>query len=125
MRDAKSDAKFLDAARAGVLTIASPVIYERTIRHGETGLIARRLEDWAPLLMRALAEPEWRRGMARAAWSYVRHERMFASQVAQRRDWYRELWSRRAALNAAVFARTPGLAEAVAARRAQLAAAAS
>jgi hypothetical protein len=120
MREMKSDAKFLDAARAGVLTIASPLIYESVIAHGTNGLIARGPEDWAPLLREALARPDWRRAMARRAWDYVRGERMFAGQIAARRDWYRELWARRAELNEAVFARVPGLAQAVAAQQAAL-----
>ncbi|CAN7200785.1 glycosyltransferase [Phenylobacterium sp. LjRoot219] len=116
-RETKSDAKFLDAARAGVVTIASPLIYDRVIRHGENGLLAPRLEDWAPLLRQALADPVATRAMGRRAWDYVRAERMFARQVAERRDWYRDLWSRREALNRAALARMPGLAAAVAAER--------
>lgn len=119
-RETKSDAKFLDAARAGVVTIASPLIYDRVIRHGENGLLAPRLQDWAPLLRQALADPAATRAMGRSAWNYVRAERMFARQVAERREWYRDLWSRRAALNEAALARMPGLAEAVAAERARL-----
>jgi hypothetical protein len=119
-RETKSDAKFLDAARAGVVTLASPLIYEGVIRHGENGLLARQLADWAPLLRQALADPAASRAMGRRAWDYVRAERMFAGQVAQRRAWYRDLWSRRAALNDAAFARIPGLAEAVAAERTRL-----
>jgi hypothetical protein len=119
-RETKSDAKFLDAARAGVVTLASPLIYERVIRHGENGLLARQLADWAPLLRQALADPAASRAMGRRAWDYVRAERMFASQVAERRAWYHDLWSRRAALNDAAFARIPGLAEAVAAERTRL-----
>jgi hypothetical protein len=111
MRETKSDAKFLDAARAGVLTIASPTIYDRVIEHGVNGLLAPRVEDWAPLLIRALAEPAWRQAMARRAWDYVRRERMFANQVALRRDWYLDLWARREELNAGLIARTPGLRE--------------
>jgi hypothetical protein len=124
MREAKSDAKFLDAARAGVLTIASPLIYEPTIRHGQNGLIARRLEDWAPLLANALEDASARRSMARTAWEEVRDGRMFASQIPRRRDWYQSLWDRRAELDASALARIPGLAEALAAERAALAQAA-
>lgn len=120
MRETKSDAKFLDAARAGVVTIGSPLIYGQTIQHGVNGLLAPRLEDWAPLLRQALADPAATRAMGRRAWDYVRTERMFATQVAQRRDWYRDLWARREALDQAALARIPGLAEAVAAERAQL-----
>ncbi|HEY3951467.1 glycosyltransferase family protein [Phenylobacterium sp.] len=114
-RDTKSDAKFLDAARAGVLTIASPTIYDRVIRHGENGLLARETTDWAPLLRQALTDEPMRERMARAAWDYVRGERMFADQAAQRRDWFWDLWARREALNEALMDRLPGLREAVAA----------
>jgi hypothetical protein len=120
LRDTKSDAKFLDAARAGVVTLASPLIYERTIRHGVNGLLARTLEDWPDMLRQALAEPERTRAMGRAAWDYVRAQRMFARQIPERAAWCRDLWARREALNAAAFARVPGLAEAVAAETAQL-----
>jgi hypothetical protein len=114
-RDTKSDAKFLDAARAGVLTIASPTIYDRVIRHGENGLLAKDIADWSPVLQQALTDEKARERMARQAWNYVRSERMFANQLAERRDWYRSLWARRDALNAAVMARLPGLREAIAA----------
>ncbi|WP_296595301.1 glycosyltransferase [Phenylobacterium sp.] len=102
---AKSDAKFLDAASRGVLTIASRAVYGGVIRHGENGLIAERTEDWARLLADALADDVARREMARVAWTYVRDQRMFADQVRERLAWYRDLWERREELNAAVLAR--------------------
>jgi hypothetical protein len=108
-REAKSDAKFVDAARAGVLTIASPTIYDRVIRHGENGFLAAEVEDWAPLLIRALTEAPLRERMARQAWEEVGGERMFACQAAARRDWYWDLWRRREDLNAALIERMPGL----------------
>ncbi|CAN7555159.1 glycosyltransferase [Phenylobacterium sp. LjRoot225] len=120
LRETKSDAKFLDAARAGVVTIASPLIYDRTIRHGVNGLLARKLEDWPALLRQALADPAQTRAIGRNAWDYVRTQRMFARQVPERAAWYRDLWARREALNAAALARVPGLAEAVALQTAQL-----
>lgn len=102
---AKSDAKFLDAAARGVLTIASPTIYADVIRHGENGLIASEVADWAPLLTQALRDHDASRRMARNAWNYVRERRMFAHQVEARHDWYRDLWERRVELNAALLAR--------------------
>jgi glycosyltransferase involved in cell wall biosynthesis len=114
-RDTKSDAKFLDASRAGVLTIASPTIYDRVIRHGENGFLARDVTEWAPLLEQALTDEPLRARLARNAWDYVRTERMFANQATARRDWYRDLWTRREELNAALMGRVPGLREAVAA----------
>ncbi len=113
MRDTKSDAKFLDAARAGALTIASPTIYDRVIEHGVNGLLAPEAADWAPLLSRALSEPAWREAMAHRAWTYVRETRMFTNQIVQRRAWYQDLWARRAELDEALMDRVPGLRELV------------
>jgi hypothetical protein len=104
-QETKSDAKFLDAASRGVLTIASPTIYADTIRHGANGLIAATVEDWAPLLTQALLDPAATRRMAHQAWSEVRENRMFADLIRPRRDWYRDLWDRRHALNASLRAR--------------------
>ncbi len=115
MRETKSDAKFLDASRAGVLTIASPTIYDRVIEHGVNGFLAPQVSDWAPLLDRALNDEPLRSRLARRAWEHVRDQRMFADQVARRRDWYWDLWSRRAELNEALMQRLPGLREDVAA----------
>jgi hypothetical protein len=103
--DAKSDVKFVEAAARGCVTVASPAIYAATLRHGETGLIARRLEDWAPMLGGLLEDEAERLRLARSAWAYVREERMFADQIADRVAWYRDLWDRREALTAALMAR--------------------
>jgi hypothetical protein len=43
--------------------------------------------------------------MARNAWDYVRGARMFADQVKDRHDWYRDLWERRVELNTALLQR--------------------
>jgi hypothetical protein len=115
MQDAKSDAKFLDAARAGVVTIASPTVYDRVVVHGENGLLAPNLDDWAPALSKVLEDEADRERMARNAWEYVGEKRMFAHQVAARREWYQDLWNRRDALNESLMSRIPGLRELVAA----------
>ena len=104
-QETKSDAKYLDAAARGVLTIASPTIYSGVMRHGRNGLIAQTVEDWAPLLIQALGDEAASRAMARNAWDYVAGARMFADQIRHRHEWYRELWDRRAELNAALFRR--------------------
>jgi len=113
MRETKSDAKYLDAARCGAMTIGSPILYERTIRHGVNGMLAATVADWAPMLGEALADPDLRGRLARGAWTDVRDHRMFAGQVAQRRDWYRQLWDQRHDLNEGLMQRLPGLREAL------------
>jgi hypothetical protein len=114
MVETKSDAKYLDAARSGVLTLASATLYEKVISHGETGLLARSLDDWPQLLAQALGDLEARRRMTRAAWNDVRTHRMFSQQIPGRRDWYRDLLARRDALNTALLERSPGVAETLA-----------
>lgn len=104
-QETKSDAKFIDAAARGVLTLASPAIYGGVMRHGRNGLIADTVADWAPLLAQALRDEAASRSMARNAWDYVAGARMFADQVTERHAWYRELWDRRDELNAALFKR--------------------
>jgi hypothetical protein len=115
--EGKSDAKFLDAAQAGALMIASPFVYRDVVRHGQNGLIARSRDQWAPLLTGALRNQAKRREMARRAWEEVRETRMFADQLAERRDWFLSLWNRREALEQAICERLPGLAEAIRERR--------
>lgn len=104
-QETKSDAKFLDGASQGVLTIASPAIYSGVMRHGKNGLIAETVPDWAPLLAHALRDEAGSRRMARNAWEYVAGARMFSEQVRVRHDWYRDLWARRDELNAALRSR--------------------
>ena len=107
----KSDIKFLEASGMGLATIASPAVYAQTIVDGETGLIAESEKDWAPALARLLKDRALRTRMARNAWDYVRSERMFAYQTAERRDWYLSVWDRRLELTASLVQRHPKLAE--------------
>lgn len=110
MMETKSDAKYLDASRAGLVTIASPTVYERTIRSGENGLIARSLEDWPAMLGLVLGDAGLSERLARTAWEDVRANRMFADQIAERRAWYAGLVDRRAILDQSVLARNPAVA---------------
>jgi len=109
----KSDIKYVEAGSRGLAVIASPVVYAATVRDGVTGLIASELSDWAPALERLLDDPALRRRLARAAWEDVRGSRMFADQVEARRNWYEDLWRRRAELEAALLTRIPQLARAL------------
>ncbi len=118
MMETKSDAKYLDASRAGLVTIASPTVYERTIRSGENGLIAQALEDWPAMLAMVLGDADLSERLARTAWEDMRANRMFADQIADRRAWYAGLLDRRATLDQAVLDRNPGVAARLATLRA-------
>ena len=107
--ECKSDAKFLDGARNGAVTIASPNVYAQTIVDGVTGFIAREPGDWARILASLLDDPALRARVAANAWDYVRRERMFAYQIPARRDWYMSLWARRHELTRKLAERAPAL----------------
>jgi hypothetical protein len=105
----KSDLKFIEAAAARVLALASPVVYADSIEHAKTGMIFHSPEDLQAQLRMILAEPDAARQMADEARRYVRAERMLAYQVAARRDWYRSLWQRRDGLTQVLYDRVPAL----------------
>jgi CDP-glycerol glycerophosphotransferase len=66
--DAKSALKVFEAALHGVPTIASPSeTYRNTIKHGETGYLARTKEEWAEALRDAVGQADVRQGIGAAA----------------------------------------------------------
>lgn len=106
---AKSDLKFIEAGAARVVSLASPVVYDQSIRDGETGLLFRTPDHLRMQLLRLLAYPDAAKRLAEAARAEIAAERMLAYQVRARTDWYRALWHRREELTAALRARVPTL----------------
>jgi glycosyltransferase involved in cell wall biosynthesis len=106
----KSDLKFVEAGAHRLAVLASPVVYGDTVRDGETGLIIRTPDDLRAALRRLLAAPDTARAMGEAARDWVKENRMLAGQVRARLAWYRSLWARRAALDAALLRRAPEIA---------------
>lgn len=105
----KSDIKFVEAAAAGAVVVASPTVYEGTILDGENGLLAKSVEEWAShleLLISDKNECNRLRGNAR---DYVVKNRLLVRHIDERLNWYRDLWSKRNELNAALFAKFPDL----------------
>ena len=106
---AKSDLKFIEAGACRVVPLASPVVYEKSLADGETGLIFRSPDQLRMQLLRLLAYPDAARKLADTARAYVAAERMLAYQAQARIDWYRALWTRREELTAALRERVPAL----------------
>ncbi|MDD2860444.1 MAG: methyltransferase domain-containing protein [Acidiphilium sp.] len=106
---AKSDLKFLEASAARVVSLCSPVVYEASVREGETGLLFRSPDHLRMQLLRLLAYPDAARRLAEAARAEVSAGRMLAYQVRARTDWYHALWARREELTEALRARVPAL----------------
>jgi len=106
----KSDLKWVEASGHGLVSIASPVVYADSIRHGETGFVAGTPEAVAAALRDILADPARAQAIGRAARAEVAATRLHVHGMARRRAWYDSLWSRRAELDAALLARVPQLA---------------
>lgn len=106
----KSDLKFVEAGAHRLAVLASPVVYGATVRDGETGLLIHSPDGLRTALRRLLAQPEEARALGEAARAWVQGNRMLAGQVPARLAWYRSLWERRAALDAAMLRRAPELA---------------
>jgi hypothetical protein len=106
----KSDLKFVEAAAHGLCCLASPVVYGGTIRDGETGLIVETPDQLRAALRALLDDPGRARRIGAAARDWVRENRMMAAQVPVRLAWYRSLWDRREALDAAMLRRAPEFA---------------
>jgi glycosyltransferase involved in cell wall biosynthesis/ubiquinone/menaquinone biosynthesis C-methylase UbiE len=103
----KSDLKFIEAAAHRVTVLASRVVYEGSVRDGETGVLFSTGEELEQRLLRLAANPEIARAIGDAARAYVMRERMLAYQIAERVAWYHALWARRAELHAGLLQRVP------------------
>jgi SAM-dependent methyltransferase len=106
----KSDLKFIDCGGHGVVALASPTVYDRTIRHGETGLIYHSLDEFTALLDRLIRDAPFRSRLAANAYRFVADNRLLSRHYRARYDWYREMLERRAELNVELRRRVPELA---------------
>ncbi|HIK32484.1 MAG TPA: methyltransferase domain-containing protein [Oscillatoriales cyanobacterium M59_W2019_021] len=105
----KSDLKFLECAGHGVAVLASPVVYERSISDGETGLIYRSPEEFESKLEALIANTKLRQTLAQNAYEWVKNNRLLSQHYRQRKDWYLEMRDRLPELNAALKERIPEL----------------
>ena len=99
---AKSDLKFIEAGACRVASLASAVVYANSVAHGETGLIFHDPGEFHQHFLNLTAIPDLALGLGSAARDAIIRDRMLAGQVARRVAWYRDLWSRRDALTAAL-----------------------
>ncbi len=72
----KSDVKVLEYGMAGAAVVASRVIYGKTIRHGETGLIARDAAEMLKHTQALARDSKMRAELAANLTQYVREERL-------------------------------------------------
>lgn len=105
----KSDLKFIECAAHGVAALASPVVYEDTIRDGDTGVLFHSPGAFAERLTRLIEDTEWRTGIVGRAYAYVRDHRLMALHFRKRLDWYNSLLDRKEELDARLYERVPEL----------------
>ncbi len=66
--EAKSELKWLEAAAVGLPTVASPTApFREVIRHGETGFLAAKEEEWVDAIRLLAADPFRRQAVGAAA----------------------------------------------------------
>ena len=106
----KSDLKFIEAAAHRAVALASPTVYADSIEDGVNGLLFDDSETLYARLMGLVADPAWGRAIADRARADIGGQRMLAYQTRARVAWYRDLWSRRDELHAALLRRVPELA---------------
>jgi hypothetical protein len=95
----KTDLKFVECAQAGAAVLASPVVYSRSVVDGETGFIYRDSAEFQARLRRLIEEPWTRERVTRGAYAYLKCERVAASKLQKRYEWYLSLFRKRDELN--------------------------
>ncbi len=106
----KSDLKWVECAGYGVVALASPTVYERSIVHGETGFLYRSAREFEELLRELIANRELRRQVTRQAYKEVKNKRLFSQHYRTRHEWYLQLVERLPQLTAELRRRVPELA---------------
>ena len=106
----KSDLKALEAAANGLAVLASPVVYEGSVRPGQTGELFQTSSELMAHLNAWREDPTVVRVMGLKGRQLLASERMSAYQVQQRESWYRQLADQRDRLNRQLLERVPQLA---------------
>jgi len=101
----KSDLKFIESAGHGAVALASPTVYERTMVDGCTGCIYRSPEEFVAKLARLIEDAAYRHAIARAAYGYVKENRLLCQHYMERVEAYRWMVAHRDELEAELQAR--------------------
>ena len=101
----KSDLKFIECAGNGTVVLASPTVYEDTVRHGRTGFIYHDVEEFRNYLFLLIEDRERRLEVARDAYAYVRENRLLSQHYEERIAFYRSLSERKQEIDGLVLKR--------------------
>jgi SAM-dependent methyltransferase len=106
----KSDLKFIECAVHGVAVLASPTVYDRTIKQAQNGLIYQSSAEFESLLDRLITDVPFRRRLGKNAQASVAENRLLSRHFRARYQWYLQMLSRWSELDAELRARVPELA---------------
>src|SRR5262249_9790648 len=84
----KSDLKFVECAAQGVAVLASPTVYEGSVKDGETGWLYHTPEEFERRLRQLLGDAPLRLRIADAAYAWVRDHRLLSQHIRGRIDAY-------------------------------------
>lgn len=87
----KSDLKFIESAGHGAVVLASPTVYQDTVRDGETGFIYHDPDEFRQYMELLIENQERRLTMAESAYRYVQDNRLLSQHYEERIDVYRSL----------------------------------
>jgi hypothetical protein len=107
----KSDVKYLECAGQGVTVLASPTVYQQSVRDEETGLLFRSAAEFETRLTRLIEDRELRIRLANNAYQYVARSRLTAQHFRTRYEWYSKMCELLPRLNEELRERCPQLFE--------------
>lgn len=105
----KSDLKFIESGNAQVAVLASPTVYESSLEDGKTGFIYRTPREFKAKLEILIKDKQKRIDMAKAAYEYVKRERLLANNIEERYNWMREMYAKREEAHRALLKRCENL----------------
>jgi hypothetical protein len=88
----KSDLKFVECAGHGAVVLASPTVYQHTLRNEETGLLFRSPEEFESQLTRLIENGALRTSLAENAYEYVAKNRLLQQHFRDRYEWYLKMF---------------------------------
>ncbi|NCB77972.1 MAG: glycosyl transferase [Negativicutes bacterium] len=103
----KSDLKFLECAGHQVAALASPTVYQETVRDGVTGFLYRSREEFRQRLEQLLRNGDLRRHLSTNAYAWVKQERLLSQHYRRRYEWYQFLTAHKERLDDELLQRAP------------------
>jgi glycosyltransferase involved in cell wall biosynthesis len=89
----KSDLKFIEASGYGLVTIASPTVYESTISDSVNGFIAHNQDEFEAHLNFLFENPEKIKSIGDAAYEYVKNNRLQSHLTLKKLTFYKKVYT--------------------------------